>query len=585
MQTYTTKRKNPDRAVPAPQEAAPSRSEMLHLSGAGAPQPMSPQLREKFEPGFGADFSNIRISRGHIPEELGVQAVAQGTDILLDESAGMDVLGHELAHVVQQAQGRVEGGYPVVENAALEHEADVMGARVSSGLTAQAGPQNGFGGGEMMSISPMSSASAPAQCKSRKEKKEEKARAEKEARFAQYGQDVKAYGEKLRGEVTEASEGVTPDTSIKDLISGNRLGYMRSNSGPEGSANYDKVKATLRADTNEVTAAVSQQFADYMQNMPQANDVYDRDDRDIASSLTVSNTLARNPNHAGALAVRAKENAIGREDIGAWLQMMEQDEDAMRMLRMQTDEIYRPLGDFDAQSNKAGIVGGTKHAGIYAMNDMFLRSVSPKGASVNTKRNQISQSVMNRILVGSGDVDHMPQAEREIYDMMMGFLERTGINPAQAPAQAQAAPSSGQLFQQQMAHIQANGSAGGGDQATVPGTPGQLSGPALQWAENNLFTPAPTTSGGPPIGVQTPLPFSLPEAPGVGEADYVDDDDEVDSVSHGIQGSPDDKIEYNMSAEDEGKMLTQALRMFETPEKAENTDAPKKKKHWWQVWK
>jgi hypothetical protein len=173
MQTYMNKRKTPDRAVPPVQEAAPSRSEMLHLSGAGAPQPMSPQLREKFEPGFGADFSNIRISRGHIPEEMGVEAVAQGTDILLDERAGMDVLGHELAHVVQQAQGRVEGGFPVVENAALEHEADVMGARVASGLTAEAGPQNGFGG-ETMSIAPMSSASAPAQCKSREDKAREK---------------------------------------------------------------------------------------------------------------------------------------------------------------------------------------------------------------------------------------------------------------------------------------------------------------------------------------------------------------------------------------------------------------------------
>lgn len=173
MQTYMNKRKTPDRAAPPVQEAAPSRSEMLRLSGAGAPQPMSPQLREKFEPGFGADFSNIRISRGHIPEELGVEAVAQGTDILLDERAGMDVLGHELAHVVQQAQGRVEGGFPVVENAALEHEADVMGERVSSGLTAQAGPQNGFGG-ETMTIAPMSAVSAPAQCKSGKSKEEKK---------------------------------------------------------------------------------------------------------------------------------------------------------------------------------------------------------------------------------------------------------------------------------------------------------------------------------------------------------------------------------------------------------------------------
>ena len=177
MQTYQNRRRAPDRTAPPPaQETAPSRSELLHLSGAGAPQPMSPQLREKFEPGFSADFTNIRISRGHIPEELGVQAVAQGTDILLDESAGMDVLGLVLAHAVQQAQGRVESGFPVVENAALEHEADVMGARVASGLTAQAGPQNGFGG-EAMTIAPMSSASAPAQCKAGKNKKKGKAAA------------------------------------------------------------------------------------------------------------------------------------------------------------------------------------------------------------------------------------------------------------------------------------------------------------------------------------------------------------------------------------------------------------------------
>ena len=175
MQTYASKKKS---SVPAAQGKATeniSKSDMLRMSGAGAPQPMSPALREKFEPGFGADFSNIRISRGHIPEEMGVQAVAKGTDILIDSGAGMDVLGHELAHVVQQAQGQVQGGFPVVHDAALEHQADVMGARVASGMSAMEGGMSGFGGGEMMSIAPMSDASAPAQCKSRKEKKHEKA--------------------------------------------------------------------------------------------------------------------------------------------------------------------------------------------------------------------------------------------------------------------------------------------------------------------------------------------------------------------------------------------------------------------------
>lgn len=175
MQIYAARKKSA--AVPAAGEKTAesiSKSEMLHLSGAGAPQPMSAALREKFEPGFGADFSNIRISRGRIPDEMGVQAVAKGTDILVDSRAGMDVLGHELAHVVQQAQGRVSsGGFPVVENAGLEHEADVMGARVASGLSAVEGGMSGFGG-EAMQIAPMSDASAPAQCKSLKEKKQAK---------------------------------------------------------------------------------------------------------------------------------------------------------------------------------------------------------------------------------------------------------------------------------------------------------------------------------------------------------------------------------------------------------------------------
>lgn len=204
MQTYQTKRKSVSARTARPQAQPVTADEMRHLSNAGAPQPMSPALREKFEPGFSADFSNIRISRGHIPEEMGVQAVARGTDILLDSSAGMDVLGHELAHVVQQAQGRVQGGYPVVENAALEHEADVMGARVASGLTAQAGPQNGFGG-ELTTIAPMSGASAPAQCKTKEEKEAEKHR--KAATKASSGMKSKR--------VTTTPYALGPDTQLK----------------------------------------------------------------------------------------------------------------------------------------------------------------------------------------------------------------------------------------------------------------------------------------------------------------------------------------------------------------------------------
>lgn len=166
MQTYADKKK-----VAQDRDITPE--QMLRMSGAGTPQPMEESLRAKFEPAFGADFSNVRISRGHIPQELGVEAVAKGTNILLDSSAGMDVLGHELAHVVQQAQGRVApGAFPEVYHPGLEQEADRMGARAAAGeRAALPGAPAGEG---LMSISPMSDASAPAQCKSRAQKARER---------------------------------------------------------------------------------------------------------------------------------------------------------------------------------------------------------------------------------------------------------------------------------------------------------------------------------------------------------------------------------------------------------------------------
>ena len=59
----------------------------------------------------------------------------QGTDIHIAPGQERH-LPHEAWHVAQQMAGRVEptteiGGMPVNDNAALEHEADVMGARAN----------------------------------------------------------------------------------------------------------------------------------------------------------------------------------------------------------------------------------------------------------------------------------------------------------------------------------------------------------------------------------------------------------------------------------------------------------------------
>ena len=101
-------------------------------------------VRQRMEDSFGTDFSSVRVH----PEstkapEVGALAYTQGTDIHFapgqfkpDTSVGQQLLGHELTHVIQQAEGRVQpttevGGMPVNDNESLEHEADVLGARAS----------------------------------------------------------------------------------------------------------------------------------------------------------------------------------------------------------------------------------------------------------------------------------------------------------------------------------------------------------------------------------------------------------------------------------------------------------------------
>ena len=98
-------------------------------------------VKQRMENSFGTDFSSVRVhpDSSKAPE-VGALAYTQGTDIHFapgqfkpDTTAGQELLGHELTHVVQQAEGRVQptteiGGMPVNDNEALEHEADVRGA-------------------------------------------------------------------------------------------------------------------------------------------------------------------------------------------------------------------------------------------------------------------------------------------------------------------------------------------------------------------------------------------------------------------------------------------------------------------------
>lgn len=101
-------------------------------------------VKQRMEDSFGTDFSSVRVHPDSAKApEVGALAYTQGTDIHFapgqfkpDTSAGQQLLGHELTHVVQQAEGRVQptteiGGMPVNDNEGLEHEADILGAKAA----------------------------------------------------------------------------------------------------------------------------------------------------------------------------------------------------------------------------------------------------------------------------------------------------------------------------------------------------------------------------------------------------------------------------------------------------------------------
>src|SRR5271168_3340725 len=110
-------------------------------SGGGRPLPEA--VRGKMEAAFGADFAGVRVHVGPQAERVGAIALTMGTDIYFalgryqpETIQGQQLLGHELAHVMQQRAGRVRNplgsGVAVVQDHALEAEADRLGQRAAS---------------------------------------------------------------------------------------------------------------------------------------------------------------------------------------------------------------------------------------------------------------------------------------------------------------------------------------------------------------------------------------------------------------------------------------------------------------------
>ncbi|MDC0676528.1 DUF4157 domain-containing protein [Sorangium atrum] len=131
------------------------------VNSTGIPSP----VKAKMEAAFGTDFSGVRVHpRSSRATALGALAYTQGSEIHVapgrwapETRQGQELLGHELAHVVQQRAGRVQAtaqykGIALNDAPALEAEADVMGAKAARGESC---------GGQQTPSAPPSASSRP----------------------------------------------------------------------------------------------------------------------------------------------------------------------------------------------------------------------------------------------------------------------------------------------------------------------------------------------------------------------------------------------------------------------------------------
>ncbi|MER5863219.1 DUF4157 domain-containing protein [Kitasatospora sp. NPDC002040] len=102
---------------------------------------MTAGVRRGFEELFGVGFAEVRVHQGGL-RAAGPVACAHGADLAFapgaydpTTAAGREVIGHELAHVLQQRYGRVRpAGQDPVADAELEAEAVRAGRRIARGL-------------------------------------------------------------------------------------------------------------------------------------------------------------------------------------------------------------------------------------------------------------------------------------------------------------------------------------------------------------------------------------------------------------------------------------------------------------------
>lgn len=102
-------------------------------------RPLPQEVRARMESAFGADFSSVTVQEDEGPAAEGADALTRGETISLrpglpgpESSQGLEIIGHELEHVLQQRSGRVPGT-GLTEEPGLESEADEAGRRAAQG--------------------------------------------------------------------------------------------------------------------------------------------------------------------------------------------------------------------------------------------------------------------------------------------------------------------------------------------------------------------------------------------------------------------------------------------------------------------
>lgn len=139
-----------------PKEASAPARPLAPAALSGRPpaegRPLPSSLRERFEQLFGADFSDVRAQEDPSIPRGPLRAFARGANLHFARNRfrpgtpdGDALIGHELAHVIQQREGRArsEGGEagPFDTSPALEREAHALGTKAARGEPVAVGPE------------------------------------------------------------------------------------------------------------------------------------------------------------------------------------------------------------------------------------------------------------------------------------------------------------------------------------------------------------------------------------------------------------------------------------------------------------